>query len=264
MRKYLAGIFLLLLAFTTNGLSQEQKREVVTTRDFKGKVFELKHRDPNELFSTLRPLLSGFAGSDITSNNELRTITVRDFPENIATIEDAIKRLDVPRQSNAEPSVELSLHVLLANTQETGKQLPGETPSDLKDVIKQLQNTFAFRNYHLVTTITQRAVSKRNTGNAAMFSRGNAVWYEIYKEADGTSKRSGDDKAEYQYQIREIIITQGATGPAIVRLDNFSLSFGGSHLQTNLEVKDGEKLVVGSSTYGNKALILILTVKVLK
>ncbi len=264
MRKYLAGIFLLLLATTTIGLSQEQKRESVTHREFKGKIFELKHRDPTELSNTLRPLLSGFTGAEMTVNSELRTITVRDFLENIATIEAAIKRLDTPRQPNAEPSVELSLHVLLANTQEAQRQLPGETPSDLQEVIKQLQNTFAFKNYHLVTTITQRAISKRFNGSPAILSRGNAMWDEVVKEGDGPARRTSGDKADFLYQIKEITITQGPTGPATVRLETFSLAFGNSQLQTNLEVKDGEKLVVGTSTYGNKALILVLTVKVLK
>ena len=68
----------------------------VTERTFKSKVFEVKYRDPNSLANVVSRLGSGFKGAAISASSEFRTITVRDFPENLATIEEAIKRLDTP------------------------------------------------------------------------------------------------------------------------------------------------------------------------
>src|SRR5687768_15219234 len=68
----------------------------VTEKGFKSKVFTITHRDVNNLGAVLRPLLSGFKGALIVPNGEFKTITVRDFPENIVIVEEAIKRLDMP------------------------------------------------------------------------------------------------------------------------------------------------------------------------
>ncbi len=70
--------------------------DFVTEKGFKSKVFEVRYRDANNLSSVLRQLGSGFKGRSVSANSEFKTITVRDFPENIATMEEAIKRLDIP------------------------------------------------------------------------------------------------------------------------------------------------------------------------
>lgn len=255
--------FLLALALAVGlaivGIAQE-KKDYVENTGFKGKVFELKHRAPSEIWQTLTPLGSGFKGATLTINNELKTVTVRDFPENIAVIEEAIKRLDVPRPASAESSIELTMHVLLANKNASGKQLPGEFPADLKDVVKQLQNTFAFKNYHLATTIAQRAKANNNRGNHAIMSRSDARWEELYN--DGASTRRAESNVDCNYSIRGISVLQGAT--PTVQLDEFVFDFGKTRIQTNLDVRDGEKLVVGTASFGDKAMILVLTVKIIK
>jgi len=97
----------------------------VTEKSFKSKVFEVKYRDPNSLANVLSRLTSGFKGAAISSNTEFKTITVRDFPENLATIEEALKRLDVP--GAPRPNIELHMHVLLAsNTGGGGAEVPAE------------------------------------------------------------------------------------------------------------------------------------------
>src|SRR5437764_10705169 len=85
--------------------------EYNTVREFKNKVFEIKSRDPRDVASSVRLLGSGFKGADLSVNSDLRTITVRDFPENVAAIEDAIKRLDHP--SPAMPDIEFKISVLI-------------------------------------------------------------------------------------------------------------------------------------------------------
>src|SRR6266540_2489790 len=65
--------------------------EYVQEKGFKSKVFEIKNRDPFDILSVLRPLQSGFKGATMSASRELNTISIRDFPENIAVIEEAIK-----------------------------------------------------------------------------------------------------------------------------------------------------------------------------
>src|ERR1044072_6029227 len=91
------------LVFTSGVLGQQPstaqekpKEDFVTERQFKSKIFEVKYREPSSIANVLRNLGSGFKGASISANNEFRTLTVRDFPENLASIEEAIKRLDTP------------------------------------------------------------------------------------------------------------------------------------------------------------------------
>ena len=253
-------------ALIATGIAQEKKQEKenVETTGFKGKIFELKHREPSEIYQTISPLGSGFKGAVITINDELNMLTVRDFPENIAVIEEAIKRLDVSRTSRAESNVELSLQVLLANTSEIPNQLPGELPNDLKDVAKQLQNTFTFKNYILATTIVQRAKTNgRFRGGNALYGTGDSTWTVSYKRDDGSS-RDIQEKANYEYRITAITVAPGVTGPSTIQLQNFFFRFGQTRVQTDLDVRDGEKLVVGTASYETKAMILVLTAKIPK
>src|SRR5437764_4917756 len=114
----------------------------VTNTGFKNRVFEVQHRAPEDLVPVIRLLTSGFKGAELAASNEFRTITVRDFPENIAAIEEAIKRLDTPEITR--PNIELRMHVLVASNKEGASN---QYPPDLKDVITELQKTLSFKEY---------------------------------------------------------------------------------------------------------------------
>jgi type II secretory pathway component GspD/PulD (secretin) len=232
----------------------QQKEPVYAETRFSAKVFELKHRDPQELYSTISVLGSGFKGTTVTYNSSNRTIAVRDFPENLATIEEALKRLDVP-STRSEPSIELSFHVLLTNTGHPSEQLP----ADLKDVMKQLQNTLSFKDYQLVTTIVQRAKARGRMGGNALNGNGNAIWKELLEDG-----RTASSNADYSYRANSLEAVTSSSGTALVQMNDFAFGFGKSGVQSNLELRDGEKVVVGTSSFGNKAMILVLSAKITK
>src|SRR5215470_14013339 len=102
LRLTIFSIVLLLISVGSSSptLAQEQKKEEKEStpdlKRFSVKLFEVKHRIPSALRDALWTLGSGAKGADINANNNLNTLTVRDFPENIAAIEEALKRLDVP------------------------------------------------------------------------------------------------------------------------------------------------------------------------
>src|SRR5882762_9443413 len=134
-------LVLLVAVLATAALCQAQAQTTpaptdnyVTHTGFNNKVFEVHNRMPEDLVPVIKLLTSGFKGAQLAASNEFRTITVRDFPENIAAIGEAIKRLDTPEV--ARPNIELRMHVLLASNKESTM---GSYPADLKDVIKELQ-----------------------------------------------------------------------------------------------------------------------------
>ncbi len=63
---------------------------------YRAMVFDVKHRDPEALANALQPLQSGQPQTSMVANRQMKTITVRDYPENLAAIGEALRRLDVP------------------------------------------------------------------------------------------------------------------------------------------------------------------------
>ena len=231
---------------------EKPKDDFVTERQFKSKIFEVKYREPSSLANVLRQLGSGFEGAGISANNEFNTLTVRDFPENVATIEEAIKRLDTPAPPPS--SVQMHMHVLLASNRTL--TTPGaETPAELKDVITELRGTLAYKNYELVTSVLQRLTET----NRALTGSGLA-------QIPGA--QTGTTTAQYEYYVNQLSFVPGASGAQAIQIQDFTFTLSGEgirgRVQTALNLKDGEKVVVGTATINDRALIVVLIPKIVR
>ena len=251
---------LLLAIISTAAIGQGQSQpaptdKYVTNSGFKNRVFEVHNRMPDDLISVIRLLTSGFKGAELAASNEFRTITVRDFPENIAAIEEAIKRLDTPEVTR--PDIELRMHVLLASNKEGASN---QYPADLKDVIGELQKTLNFKEYTLLTSIVQRTRESRGPRGSYLDGRGSAEvsW------PNTAEKRISN----YQFSATSVALTSSPTGAAEIQLGDFyfTLSVPGTdaRIHSDVRMRDGEKVVVGTAGFSDKALILVMTARVLK
>src|SRR6266480_4694573 len=232
----------------------------VTNTGFKNRVFEVHNRMPDDLVPVIRLLTSGFKGAELAASNEFRTITVRDFPENIAAIEEAIKRLDTPEVTR--PDIELRMHVLLASNKEGASN---QYPADLKDVIGELQKTLSFKEYTLFTSIVQRTRESRGPRSSYLDGRGSAevAWPNPNVQA-GTERRISN----YQFSATSVALTSSPAGAAEIQLGDFyfTLSVPGTEarIHSDVRMRDGERIVVGTAGFSDKALILVMTARVLK
>ncbi|HSP61685.1 MAG TPA: hypothetical protein VLQ90_01750 [Pyrinomonadaceae bacterium] len=232
----------------------------VTNTGFKNRVFEVHNRMPDDLIAVIRLLTSGFKGAELAASNEFRTITVRDFPENIAAIEEAIKRLDTPEVTR--PDIELRMHVLLASNKEGASN---QYPADLKDVITELQKTLSFKEYTLLTSIVQRTRESRGPRGSYLDGRGSAeVTWPNPNVPLGTDRRMSN----YQFSATSVALTSSPAGAAEIQLGDFyfTLSVPGTEarIHSDVRMRDGEKVVVGTAGFSDKALILVMTARVLK
>ena len=188
----------------------------------------------------------------IPHNAEFRTITVRDFPENLAIMEEAIKRLDTP--AAPRPNIELHFHVLIASN--AGTSTP-DMPAELKEVLTQLRGTLNYRNYELVASIVQRVTETRET------LQGSGV-ADVPPHNPGSASVS----TPYEYYLRNVSLVANPAGAPTVQINEFTFkthtSTEQSRIQTALNLKDGEKVVVGTATLRNRALVLVLTAKLIK
>jgi hypothetical protein len=233
--------------------------DYVEEKGFKGKIFEIKYRDPYGLLQVIRPLGSGFKGATMSVDREFKTLTVRDFPENIATIEEAIKRLDTPQAPR--PDIEFSVHVLIASTSAGGSE---DYPAELADVVKQLKSALKYKSYTLMTSGIHRAkegggqVENSGVAESNLFSSvptpPNPIFYNYYLDSItiDSSVTPTVQVGRFRFNMR-VPLNLGAQ----VQYENVGF-------QSPVGLRQGEKVVVGSTTMGDKGLVVVVSAKVLK
>ncbi len=236
------------LAQQLNTTQEKPKEEFVTERQFKSKVFEVKYRDPSSIANVVRHLGSGFNGAAISTSSEFKTLTVRDFPENLATIEEAIKRLDTP--AAPRPNIELRMHVLLASNRKN--LASGEIPAELKDVLTQLRGTLTYQNYEVITSVLQRLTETPRSLNGS-----------------GQAQIPGGQTttAQYEYHIGALSLLPSSSGSPSIQIQEFVFTLTGEGIRgrvgTALNLRDGEKVVVGTATISDRAFIVVLIPKII-
>ncbi|MBD0370432.1 MAG: hypothetical protein ICV60_06320 [Pyrinomonadaceae bacterium] len=252
-------------AAATTALAQQPTPQPQTGPEaragLKNRVFEIKYRDPDSLLSVLKLLGSGMGAMSVS--NEYNTITVRDFPENIATIDEAIRRLDTPLPPT--PGLEFRVHILIA-TNAPGAGAANQYPAEVSDVVKQLQTTLSYKNYSLMTS----AVLRTKEGAQGISNKGVA---DFRLTTEGAARNS---PIFYDYAARIIKLDGSAPNTAIqIGLFNFSMripvetSTGNINyervgFETPVNMREGEKVVVGTTTMQDKGLIVVISAKIIK
>jgi type II secretory pathway component GspD/PulD (secretin) len=282
----LIGVFLLITLFglspITMARTQDDKNkkpedaelDVTVLKQLRGRIFELKYRQPTEIFNVIRPLGSGYKAAMISPNDELHTITVRDFPENIATIEEALKRLDTPQPARTQTSLEVQVSLIEAKREGTSPNI--EAPASIKPVLQELQNTLNFKSYRYITTFvnrTREGGDVNNSGVADSFlqvaeTKGKATFYNY--RLNGIHFVTGDggvqliDVRDFRFGASVPLVVGIAANTPSGPVNQFQYKDIG--IQTPLTVKDGEIVVVGTTNAGSsdEALIIVVSIKKVK
>jgi|SRR5262245_23807760 len=237
---------------------------------FKVRLFEIRHRNPESLRVALRALGSGTPGADMEANQQLRTLTVRDYPENIAAIEEALKRLDVPEQSPV--SLEFQIHLISASM--TGSEPKVEVTKNLEPVIAQLKSSLKFTNYRYISSVLNRA----NDGGTVNSS---GITSSLFP-APNSSGAIPDNPSFYQYRMRTIKLRQDSLGKETFQIDEFyfgvtvpirtgvggerSVNYRDIGITTPLTLREGEMAVVGTANISgsDEAIIVVVSVHKVK
>jgi type II secretory pathway component GspD/PulD (secretin) len=259
-RMLLALALLALAAPAALAQTQAPRQEddnYVTQKMFQNRVFDVKNRDPQSLVRVLAPLTSGFRGAMVSANAEFRTISVRDFPENIAVIEEAIRRLDTPEVTR--PGVEFRVHMLVASNDEA---VPNRYPAELSDVVKQLQSTLGYKNFSLMGSQIVRGKEGRGDNS----NKGVA---DIRLANDTPASKN---PVYFSYNISSVTLD----GPR-VQVEQFSMTMkvplwlGGDKIvyeevgfRNPVTLREGERVVAGTTSVADKNVIVILTASTTK
>lgn len=247
-----ASILLLAaMAFGERDPKREESDQYVSHRDFKGKIIEVKHRDPEAIAKVVRALGSGFKGAVVSPSEEFKVIVVRDFPENIDAIEEAVARFDVPEAPRAE--IEFEMHALIAFKAES---VSSQYPAEISDLIEKIQSRFNYKSYRHLAHIVQLVKEGRYVKGAGTVE----AWEPAARDAI---------YAPYEFSVDSISIADRSSDPLAIELKDFRFELGQSkgplgeaQIRTSIAMREGDRVIVGAASLRDKAVILALSVRV--
>jgi hypothetical protein len=223
------------------------------------KFIELKHlMSDNERLDRVITLirLLNISAVNIVHDSQLKTLALRGTPEEIARVEELLKRFDVPAPGKLARQIQITIHTIEATDQ------PGESPAlppNLTSAVEQLRTAFGYKGFRLMDTILLQGregseleltgmlpitatQSSEKTFYVARYARAG------YNDAQKTLFVNG-----FKFNIR-IPVSSGE-----------HTTYGDSGITTDLSIRDGQKLVLGKLTKDQTpgtGVFLILTAKV--
>jgi hypothetical protein len=228
------------------------------------KVFDVRYADTVALAKLVSSIKKYTSTDQVNPQPELHAIAIGTYdPSFLKLAGEIIQRFDLPQAKLAAPhqyGVEIVAHILLAGPKgSSGDALP----ADLEPVAKQLRSVFGYTDLRLLE-------SSLILGREAHRS-----------DVSGTlSGLAEGQKAPviYQIQIGKISVEPGGKGSSIT-LEDFRFSarlpydtgsgkseYMGLGFNTDLNLREGQKVVVGKSHIGTSpdALILVLSARVVE
>ncbi len=262
---WLSVILLHTMALQQVGAAQEKPSDAHKDEGTKGqttgkeelvqKIVDVKFVSANQVASVLQPFVSGPLNR-AWPNNELRVVTLVGTAENVAKMEEAIKRLDVPPPP--VQNIELLAYLLVTSGQETPKKLSPE----LDGVVTQLKSVFPYSGFRLLDTLMVRCRDGKGgeaSGVAPSVSGSpNVTLYQLnFHSANVVVTPAGR-------MVRLDGLKLGLRIPVKTGGDFSSFSYIDTGTNADIDVREGQKVIVGKSTTSgsDNPLFLVLSAKV--
>jgi hypothetical protein len=214
------------------------------------KLIELKYANVH----LIRPLLGGYS-AQINVGASDRVFTITGSKEVVAEIEEMIKKLDVP-----EHDIELTVYMLLAGTQSDGA---APLSPDLDPVIKQLKGVFSYRAYRLLDSFVLRVREGHGADSEGFLSPlaanmpGGAKTTYLFSLHTSTISVVDKNHVVGLYGFHFKLKVPHASGGGV--------NYAESSIHTDVDVREGQKVVVGKSSLvdgTDGALILVVAAKI--
>ena len=214
------------------------------------RMIEVKNADANRLAH-----LVDLPGISVKYDASMHVIIVRGTQDAVAAVEEMIKKLDV-----AQPNIELTVY-LVAGGAEAKQGNAGDIPADLAPTVKQLHGLFTYKNYRLLESFVLRGRDGR-PGAASGAIAGTTSTYDFRY---GAATVSGSTPRTVHFDSLSLNIGIPIRPVSFDKNGNPLTSPSGG-LRTDLDVREGQKVVVGKSSVNgtDEALILVVTAKVVE
>jgi hypothetical protein len=189
--------------------------------------------------------------AEIVPQTAQHLISVRAPAANMTAIADVIKRLDVPQVG--PKNVEWTTYVLVATDQvETLRPIP----VSINSVVEQVKGLLPYKQFYLLDTLFGTIAD----GHSLSLNGG----VRGLSPAPGPGSTARD--ATYSFAA---ILSVGNGDPvsASVRASQLNFRLNGENTQvmisTDVDIPAGKQVVVGKSTSGDRAYILVMSAKIL-
>jgi len=237
----------------TVAVAQETGHESARGRERVTRVFKLQHADPRDVAQ----VINVFGGS-VTPQPDLGVIVWSGPSEVLPGVDAAVAGLDVPPPPTR--NLELTVHLLAALPSTSGA---ATLPDDLAGVATQLRKVMAIPAVRLVDTAVLRLRERsRNKSLAAVLhadSRTEAAYRLSLRKVELAGE--GDDLT-FRLDGLQFTVTVPVAPPA--GSDGKANAIREVGLDTDIDLRPGQKVVVGKVSAGelSDALILVITGKV--
>jgi hypothetical protein len=222
-------------------------------------IIEVKYADPNRLVDLLRQTFN----ANMKADSSLHVIGVSGPPDLVTAVTAAIQKLDVPLSSG--PDVELTVYLISGVAQGPGTD---DVPQELGSTAKQLHGLFAYKGYKLSDTLVLRGRTGRPYNG---------------RETETEGVLPGTANLNYHLNYNSLEVSPG--DPRTVHINGLGFSLRGptvtftskdgvttdhtqipANIHTDLDVKEGQKTVVGKSSVNSAgdALILVIVPKIME
>jgi hypothetical protein len=177
---------------------------------------------------------------------------------------------NAPETKTDQTNLETQLYMIVGTSQDVADP---KIPASLDPVIKQLRASLPYKNYRLAATLINRV---RNEGKLDVGWIGTPIAAIV--DAPGAMSRSS-------YRVRQIKLTTNSEGQSMVELMGFhfgaqiavstagavaandpappAFNYEGTSLATDISMREGEPVVVGTLNAGpsGDAIILVISAK---
>jgi hypothetical protein len=222
------------------GLSFAQEDPNKTVR----KIIDVKYADPQVIAN----LVNG-PGIDLKSDRSLHVLIVRGSAATVAEVEAMVRKLDT-----APPNIELIVYLVSGSSRDSVDDLP----KDLAPTAKQLHGLFAYKSYHVMQSFILRSRDGRDANDKGTLPNTNSDYSFQYRSAtvsQTTPRVVHIDQMQFQ-----------VTTPTGEKNNNGSPALRYANIPSDIDIGEGQKVVVGKSSTNatDEALILVVTAKVVE
>lgn len=256
--KTLSCLLILLSAPLLYGQASPEPARVLVTPStgITTKVITLKY--PNRVSMNL---LDGIGLSAYRNSGEI--VVVTGLPDKVAVAEAILKAMDVPPPP-AVPKKNIQLTAYLIVAASTGAQ-GTPIPKDLESPVAQVASMFSYKSFILLDSIVMRATENSSAKVSGLLPNGAMPVDSFFPRG-----------SIYNLDVRGIALP--AQPENTMQISGFHLDlqrntgidkegrdkFQSVTLQTNVDMKEGQKVVVGKANIdgSSNAVIVILTAKV--
>jgi hypothetical protein len=205
------------------------------------KLVQVKHVEADQRLHNLFDVL-GVRVSDRVGGY----IALKGSADAVAAAEEVLHHMD---EEKPAMNVELTGWLVVASSQPAPALQP--LPEDLAAVARQLKAAFGYSDLRVLTSFVVRTRAGSDMRDNGQFSN----------ELVGGKGYSG-----YGFHVNRVEVTGDGTGAHRLRLDNVSLSLGEGNLSSDVDLNEGQKVVIGKTSMGiatGTPLILVLTARVI-